>query len=107
MRAATKSRGESSSKNDVHGAALAIAVLNFVRPDLRSFVIPKSGHVDLTRKDGYDETVRRILEDYCLATDSIAVFSEARRLHDVLLSSDSLIRALAKQRTGARRRGAK
>ena len=98
-------RASSSKLNDVHGAALAIAVLNFMRPDLRTPVIPTSGHLDLTRKDGYDQTVDMIFGDYCpVAADHLeetAVFWEARRLYDTLSSSGALNRALAKQRTAA------
>jgi hypothetical protein len=113
MTAATATkRKRSSSKNDVEGAALAIAVLNFMRPDFmaRSYAIPASGHLDLTRDDGYEQTVDRIIQDYCpQATDSIAISisSEVRRFMDILRSSGELTRALGLQRTAARRRGAK
>jgi hypothetical protein len=93
----------SRASNDVHGAALAIAVLNFMRPNFRTPVIPASGHLDLTRKDGYDQTVDKILGDYFpVAADQMeenAVFWEAHRLKGVLASSGALIRALARQRT--------
>jgi hypothetical protein len=81
-----------SKSNDVHGAALAIAVLNFMRPNL-------------IRKDGlkYDQTVNKILGDYFPRgsghMEESAVFGEARRLRGILSRSGALIRALSKQRT--------
>jgi hypothetical protein len=103
MTAATATkRKRSSAKNDEHGAALAIAVCNFVRPDFmaRSYAIPASGHVDLTREDGYDQTAERIIADYCpLGTpDDAAIGREACRLRDILQSSDELMRALDNER---------
>jgi hypothetical protein len=98
MRAATK-RKRSSPKNDVEGAALAVVVLNFVRPNFKDEALAiseMSGHMDLTREDGYEQTVDRIIADYCPlgAPDDAAIGGEACRLRDILRSSDELMRAL-------------
>jgi hypothetical protein len=114
MTAAAK-RKRSSAKNDVQGAALAIVVLNFVRPYFRdesSAIAEVSGHDDLTRRDGYEMTVERIIADYCplgvRIADELAISSEACQLRDLLQSSKELMHALAnEQPLGARRRGAK
>jgi hypothetical protein len=94
-------RKRSIAKNNEHGAALAIAVLNFVRPyflDEALAISKVSGHCDLTREDGYEQTVDRIIADYCPnAPDhiGISISSEVRRLSDILSSSNALRRALA------------
>ncbi len=79
------------ASNDVHGAALAIAVLNFMQPDL----------IRSDRK--YDRMVDKIFGDYLPLsadhTEEDMVFWEARRLKEVLSGSDVLIHALAGQRT--------
>jgi hypothetical protein len=109
MRAAA-TRKRSSKVNDVEGAALAIVVLNFVRPyfqDESSAIAEVSGHDDLTRRDGYEQTVERIVADYCPlgAPDEFAISREACRLRDVLQSSKELMWALDNERPmGARRR---
>jgi hypothetical protein len=100
MRAHATKRKRSSPKNDEHGAALAIAVLRFVRPhfeDEATEIAKVSGHLDLTREDGYDQTVERIEREYCPmgAPDYVAMVQEAKRIHELLLSSNALIRALA------------
>ena len=106
-------RKRSSAKNDEHGAALAIVVMDFVRPYFKdeALAISKvSGHCDLTRIDGYDETVKRIIADYCPlgAPDDAVIAREACKLRDILRSSDELMRALDNERPlGARPRGAK
>jgi hypothetical protein len=112
MRAAA-TRKRPRPKNDVKGAALAIVVLNFVRPyfkDEAHAICEVSGHLDLTRKDGYEQTVERIIADCCPlgAANQVAIGDEACRLTDLLQSSKELMRALDNERPlGARRRGAK
>jgi hypothetical protein len=108
---AAATRKRSSAKNDEHAAALAIVVLNFVRPNFKdeAYAISElSGHMDLTRKDGYEQTVDRIIADYCPlgAPDERAISSEACRLRNLLQSSKELMRALDNERPLARR-GAK
>jgi len=114
MTAAAKRKRSRPKVNDMHGAALAIVILNFVRPhfqDEASAIAKVSGHWDLTREDGYERTVDRIIADYCPlgAPDSIAISREACRLRDLLQSSAELMRALDNERPklGARRLGAK
>jgi hypothetical protein len=112
MRAAA-TRKRSSAKNDEHGAALAIVVLNFVRPNFKDeadAIAEVSGHCDLTREDVYEQTVARIEKEYCPlgAPDYAAISSEACKLRDLLQSSKELMRALDHERPlGARRRGAR